>query len=340
MFRLASSILALSVPVSATEACNDGVTCRQVSANDMTFDCAYAGESGKDGDVFLLHGNDGVTKERYFDLMRYLAGEGLRSVACDLRGYSPGASPQLYAAYNYNELAKDIFAIADLSGFDDFHVVAHDQGARLTWHAVAASAGRQRFRSIATLAIPHADAFSEALYGPKADKRQQTASQYVTVMTLNTTASTKAYCFGGSTDFCQRKFWWYNGAIDSGNMALAPKQSNLFFPHSNAAYGDDGVPQRTKAGKVDMPVLYACGTGDSADLCGREYAFAARSKELSNTDTYTYLELPSCGHDVAICKKTSDAFCDGAVCNNLGNADNKVFAAVLANIKSVGTVVV
>merc|ERR1712039_1050968 len=144
----------------------------------------------------------------------------------------------------------------------------------------------ERFLSLATLAIPHADAFSDALYGPKADSRQQKASQYVTVFTLNTTASTKASCFGGNVDLCQRKFWWYNGAIDSGNMALAPKESNRQFPHSNPAYGDAGVPQRTKAGKVSMPVLYACGTGDGADLCGRQYAFAARSKELSNAAAF------------------------------------------------------
>jgi len=339
MVRLVSSFLAV-LPTWALEACDNGVTCRKVSANDMSFDCAYAGESGTAGDVLLLHGNDATTKERYFELMRYLTGQGLRSVACDMRGFSPGASPQIYAAYNYNELAKDIFAIADLSGFDKFHVVAHDQGARLTWHAVAASVGRERFRSIATLAIPHADAFSDSLYGPNADSRQQKASQYVTLFTLNTTASTRASCFGGDTSFCQRKFWWYNGAIDSGNMALAPKQRNLFFPHSNPAYGDDGVPQRTKAGKVNMPVLYACGTGDGADLCGRQYAFASRSKELSSAAAFTYLELPSCGHDIATCQKTSDAFCDGSVCGALDTASNQVFEAVLANIQSASSVVV
>jgi len=292
----------------------------------------------------LLHGNDADKKERYFEIMRVLADQGFRSVACDQRGFSPGASPQIYAAYNYNELANDIFAIADLSGFDKFHVVAHDQGARVTWHAVAVGAGRERFRSIATLAIPHADAFSEALYGPNADKRQQTASQYVTVLTLNTSKSlmwsAKAFCGNSDVDFCQRKWWWYNGAVDSGNMALAPKQSNGLFPHSNQKYGDAGVPQTSKVGKVSMPVLFSCGVGDTSDLCGQDYAFASRSKELSNAEAFTYLELSRCGHRVITCNETSAAFCDGSLCDAVEKADNKLFDAIIANIMSASTIVV
>jgi len=357
MFRLALAALALA---AQARSCEDGVSCRDVAVNGMTFACAYAGESDNSGgDVFLLHGNDGVTKERYFELMRELASRGFRSVGCDQRGYSPGASPQVYAAYNYDELAADIFAIADASGFGRFHVVAHDQGARLSWHAIAANAGRERFLSLATLAIPHADAFSEAIAGPLADVRQQTASQYVVLFTLNTTEATKAggFCLGSGCDFPQRRFWWYNGAIDSGNMALAPVQSyselikngagiatalqRLRFPDANAAYGNAGVEQRAKVGAVDLPVLYACGLGDSADLCGREYAFANRSKELSNSNAFTYLELPDCGHDVVPCQKTGTAFCEGTVCGAVeGSTKNKVFEAIIANIMSASVAIV
>lgn len=302
-----------------------------------------------------LHGNDAVTKERYFELLRELDQRGYRSMACDLRGYSPDAAPQEYGAYNYNELAKDIFALADASGFDRFHVVSHDQGARLSWHAIAASQGRERFLSLATLAIPHADAFSDALCGPKADVRQQTASQYVTIMTLNTTESTQVFCADGDEAFCQRKFWWYNGAIDSGNMALAPTQSpaelikhgstafaalRLRFPHANAVYGDDGVCQRTMVGRVSLPVLYACGVKDAADLCGSDLPFNEASAALAD-GPYTYLELGACGHDVAPCNATSSTDkCEGSVCDAIQGASNQVFAAIVANMEAATAVVV
>ena len=70
-----------------------------------------------------------------------------------------------------DELAGDIYAIVDAFGYGSqyggkFHVVSHDQGARIAWHSIAKFYGRQRYLSFSSLSIPHADVFSNALYGP------------------------------------------------------------------------------------------------------------------------------------------------------------------------------
>lgn len=318
---------------------------RQLEANGMTFECGVAGD-GSNGDVLLIHGNEPVNKERFYDLMEYISAHGMRTVACDMRGYSPGASPQVYEAYNYNELAKDIFAIADVSGFDKFHVVAHDQGARLTWHSIAANAGRSRYLSVTSISIPHTDVFSESLYGPLADPIQQAGFQYMTVFTLNTPESVhwaqdKMHYNGGEAiDKVERRTWWYSGGVEAGNLALPPKAFDSQFPHSNPKYGDDGVPSTTKVGHVDMPVLYVCG---DIDNCGKGFPFSSRTKALCD-GAYTYVELPSCRHDILPCElmgnTTADALCEGSACGLHVGSGSKVWDAIMGNIALASATVV
>ena len=47
----------------------------------------------------------------------------------------------------------------------------------------------------------------------------------------------------------------------------------------------------------EFPVLYACGGTDASDLC--KEAFSDESAELIGD--YSYLKLPTCGHDVLGC---------------------------------------
>ena len=44
-----------------------------------------------------------------------------------------------------------------------FHLVAHDQGARVSWHSIAKNITRSRLLSFTSLSIPHSDVFSDAL---------------------------------------------------------------------------------------------------------------------------------------------------------------------------------
>lgn len=116
----------------------------------------------------------------------------------------------------------------------------------------------------------------------------QTAEQYLRQITLpnsvqvndNTIFARSCKIFGFDTiDSCQISYWWYNGAIDDGAMALAPLMpfGNDIAAHINISYAMtkaltqyplEGVPQTVKVGVVSkFPVFFACGVQDNCDLC-------------------------------------------------------------------------
>lgn len=81
--------------------------------------------------------------------------------------------PQAEDDYYYPKLASDVPAIADALGWRRFHLVTHDHGAVLGW--VVAATYPDRLASFTALAVPHVDAFSDAL---EKDPAQIAASQY------------------------------------------------------------------------------------------------------------------------------------------------------------------
>jgi pimeloyl-ACP methyl ester carboxylesterase len=148
-------------------------------------------DQGVKGNVLFLHGNDGPRSKGMWSLaMQAFADKEYNTLAFDQRGFSPDASPYNVDDYNYNYLTEDIFAIADTYFGKDskFHVVAHDQGGRLGWHAIAMNTekvpARTRFLSYTPLSEAHSDAFSDGLYGPNADPVQQTHFMYLYDFTL------------------------------------------------------------------------------------------------------------------------------------------------------------
>lgn len=274
--------------------------------------------------MYHMHGNTGKgSKGVFFDTMLLLAKLGFSSLSCDGRGYSPHAAPDHYHSYHYDKLASDVFSLINASGLsapydNKFHIAAHDQGARVAWHAIALGPIRNHLLSFTSLSIPHSDVFSDALYGPHVDADQQAASQYVRelVMPNSTTvyddAIFKVICKGEgwmTPASCQRTLFWYNGAIDSGAMALAPMNSwgtiskMIGIPENTVRkltqYPLHGVPQTVKVGNVsEFPVLYACGDEDPSDLC--KQVFGDESGKL--IEKYTYLKMAGCGHEVLGCK--------------------------------------
>lgn len=254
----------------------------------------------------------------YNDLMLAMADNGFSSVACDQRGYSPGASPPDIDEYNYENMRDDVFAVADAVGFDKFHVVAHDHGAVLGWWSAGSDRGAERFLTYTAMSIPHIDAFSKALdpTGDQADQDidQQMASQYFTMFIENDSATSHngAFCsnFGRDPHFqdcdhVQHALWWYHGAIiGAGVLALPPLLSaeQLLARGSSLAHlrqiwpGQDigPHPQASHAGPMSMPVLYICGSSDDSILCNKPYAL--KTKDYCPAG-YSYLEV-NCGHDV------------------------------------------
>ena len=339
ILTLKAAALALVLAAQGTLAqypmkdCDNGITCAKVSASGLEFDCRFAGTGDKN--VLMLHGFPEWSR-MYVPLMKELASEGYRSVACNQRGYSPSASPSDKKSYYYDTLRDDVFNIADAVNFTgNFHLVGHDHGAALGFYAATTSQGPKRIITYTSLSIPHLAAFADGLYGPQADLDQQIASQYFTMFVLDDSASihsgfwyyTLGYTSGfrSKSDF-QKALWWYNGAVDAGVMAQPPLMSggDLLKHGALATAGlrelfggkpNDGAPATNRVKNTTMPTLFVCGTSDSSILCNKPYALKTSAFCSSR---YEYVAV-DCGHDLLSCSKSEETA--------------KVVAAVISHIK-------
>ncbi len=143
-----------------------------VTIGEMTFDVRFIGpEDGQP--VVLLHGFP-ETSQSWSRVAPLLADAGLRVIAPDQRGYSPGARPAEVTAYATDALADDAVAIADALGLGTFHLVGHDWGAAVAW--VAAAHHADRLRSLTAVSVPHLAAYGAALQG---DPDQQQRAAYI-----------------------------------------------------------------------------------------------------------------------------------------------------------------
>jgi len=125
----------------------------------LTFDVRDAGPG--DGDVVvLLHGfpQDSRSWDRLAPLLH---ARGLRTLAVDQRGYSPGARPRSRRAYRLSELTADVVALIEQHGQGPVHVVGHDWGAAVAW--TLAARRPDLVRTLTALSVPHPAAFVRAL---------------------------------------------------------------------------------------------------------------------------------------------------------------------------------
>ncbi|MGA8988023.1 alpha/beta fold hydrolase [Aeromicrobium sp.] len=143
-----------------------------VTVGDLTFDVRMLGP--EDGDpVILLHGFP-ENSLSWSSVAARLADTGLRVIAPDQRGYSPGARPTDVDAYATTVLAGDIIDLADALGIDTFHLVGHDWGAAVSW--VVAAAHPRRLRTLTAVSVPHLAAYGAAL---SRDADQQARGAYI-----------------------------------------------------------------------------------------------------------------------------------------------------------------
>ncbi len=132
---------------------------RHHPAGDLTFDVRLAGPP--DGPpVLLLHGFP-QTSQSWDDVVPTLVEAGLRTIAPDQRGYSPGARPTDIASYAFGELVGDVVALLDELGLDDVHLVGHDWGAAVSWGVAAFHP--DRVRTVTTFSLPHLAAYNRAI---------------------------------------------------------------------------------------------------------------------------------------------------------------------------------
>lgn len=126
---------------------------------ELSFDVVDAGPAGGET-VVLLHGFPQFAAS--WDLVTpRLAGAGLRVLAPDQRGYSPGARPAGRLAYRIGELVGDVVALLDAAGVGRAHVVGHDWGGAVGW--ALAGAYPDRLASLTALSTPHPSAALRSL---------------------------------------------------------------------------------------------------------------------------------------------------------------------------------
>jgi pimeloyl-ACP methyl ester carboxylesterase len=109
--------------------------------------------------VVLLHGfpQDATAFAAVAD---QLHPAGLRTLAPDQRGYSPGARPSGRAAYRLRDLTADVLALLDAAGLGSAHVVGHDWGGVVAW--ALAAWHPERVRTLSALSVPHPAAMTRA----------------------------------------------------------------------------------------------------------------------------------------------------------------------------------
>jgi len=131
---------------------------RRYSHDGLTFDVADAGDLGGRS-VLLLHGFP-QDRTAWDDVVPALHAVGLRTLAPDLRGYSPGARPRHRADYRLSLIAADCLALLDAAQVERAHVVGHDWGGALAW--VLAGRHAERVASVTVLSTPHPAAMARA----------------------------------------------------------------------------------------------------------------------------------------------------------------------------------
>jgi pimeloyl-ACP methyl ester carboxylesterase len=143
-----------------------------VKVGDLVLDVRTLGP--EDGAaVILLHGFP-ENSLSWAGVAPLLAGAGLRVIAPDQRGYSPGARPVDVESYTTDLLADDVAGLADALGVGTFHLVGHDWGAAVSW--VTATRHRERLRTLTAVSVPHLAAYGAALKG---DADQQQRASYI-----------------------------------------------------------------------------------------------------------------------------------------------------------------
>lgn len=145
-----------------------------VDIGGSVFDVRLAGPERAPA-VLLLHGFP-ENASMWDGVAPALHAAGLRTIAPDQRGYSPGARPADVSAYSMQHVVADALGLLDALDLGAVHVLGHDWGAVVGWQL----AGRHpdRVTTLTAISVPHPAAHAAALH---TDPDQQQRSGYITV---------------------------------------------------------------------------------------------------------------------------------------------------------------
>jgi pimeloyl-ACP methyl ester carboxylesterase len=131
---------------------------RAYTHDSLTFDVLDDGPAHGPA-VVLLHGFP-ERASHWHDVSSVLHAHGLRTLAPDQRGYSPGARPRGRHAYRMSCLVADVVTLIERYGAP-VHLVGHDWGAAVAW--ATASARPDLVQTLTTVSVPHPAAFARSL---------------------------------------------------------------------------------------------------------------------------------------------------------------------------------
>lgn len=234
----------------------------RVPVGEWEFDL-HIGGPAEGRPVLLLHGfpqHGGM----WSGVASRLHAAGLRTIAPDQRGYSPGARPTDSSAYAMSSLVEDVIGLLDGLELSTVDLVGHDWGAAVAWQVAARHPAR--VRSLTALSIAHPSAYAKAL---KTSLDQQKRSAYLLLFRLEGKPEKVLLADGGR----RLRALFGGSGLDGAGVAryvdpLVAEPSRLTAAlHWYRAMGrrdQDGLPP------VTVPVTYVWGDHDLAQ--GRKAA--------------------------------------------------------------------
>lgn len=237
----------------------------------------YAEMGPEDGPlVLLLHGFPD-TCMGWRHQMPALAKAGFRAVAPDQRGYGVSGKPRGVPAYDLDELAEDVIALAAHFGETRLRVVGHDWGASVAWWL--ASTRADVMEKAAMINAPHPAIWKHAIHN---DKAQRKKSRYVRGMRMRVLPEMmirrKNYAaFVSSLKGSSREGAFEEAEFDAYRRAWDEPKALTSMIHWYRALLKKALP--AQPARIETPVLLIWGERDifadvslakrSIDLCER-----------------------------------------------------------------------
>jgi pimeloyl-ACP methyl ester carboxylesterase len=253
---------------------------RTIDHDGLTFD--VLDEGPRDGKpVVLLHGFP--ERSSTWRLVTPLLHEaGLRTIALDQRGYSPGARPRRRRDYQVSNLVGDVAALIEEVG-EPVHLAGHDWGAAVGW---AVTLRRPDLvRSWTAISVPHPAAFARAMK----TRSQRRRSRYMLFFNVPLLPELSARRAGGRFDQSMRKAGMTDEEVDRFRREIVAYGA---LPHALGWYR--ALPLM-KPGSTDhkttVPTTFVWSDRDIAIT--RSGAEATRDWVDA---PYQFLELPGVSH--------------------------------------------
>jgi len=234
----------------------------------LTFDVLDGGPV--DGPaVVLLHGFP--ERASHWDAVSAILHErGLRTLAPDQRGYSPGARPRGRWSYRSDQLVGDVVALIETYG-GPVHLVGHDWGAAVAWGVAARHP--DLVRTLTTVSVPHPAAFTKSLTRSDQWKRSWYMLAFQPPYVVETLARRAPQVLEG---------WLGKGGLDEAELARFRREIVEYgaLPGALGWYRALPFSVRTPVGRVRVPTTHVWST--------RDPALARRGAEL----TEDYVRAP------------------------------------------------